>query len=509
MKNLKQISFILAAIFIIGALVLKMTRPQWQLYANISIGVGLFFFLVSLWFERSELKNFFTARSTRHGINSVVMIILVLAILGLANWIISRHPLKYDTTKNKQFSLSPLTVSTLKGLKQPVKVTSFFTEAQDDGSRERMRDMLDNFKSYSNQLEVKMVDPLKDPQLTQQFQIETNRTTVFESGKQRTTISTVDEEDITNAILKVVGNKQVKVYFLEGHGEPSFQDQQENGFSAVVDELKKNNYLVDSKKDLAAAPKIPDDCDVLVIAAPKVGLLDPEVDAIKSYLAKGGRVLLMDDPQSDATVQKILDTYHVSGDGDVVVDDHYYYPPAGGAVPLILRKENTPITKEFDYQMFFPLTRSLSYNDKAGTGEVFTPFAESTQFSWGETDKEKAQYDPDKDKKGPLTVGLAISKPLSDKDKKSAEMRLAVFGNVGFAKNTFAGIYGNKKIFLNALAWLTEQENLIHLPPRNTQNDIMMLSSTQLNYIALVLIILIPAVILGTGITVWVKRKKL
>src|SRR5262249_28578911 len=143
-----QISFILAAIFIVAALVLKMTRPQWQLYANISIGVGLFFFLLSLWYERAELKNFFAARSTRYGLNSLVMILLVLALLGLANWIVSRHPLKYDTTKNKQFSLSPLTVTTLQGLKQPVKVTSFFTEAQDDGSRERMKDMLDNFKSY-------------------------------------------------------------------------------------------------------------------------------------------------------------------------------------------------------------------------------------------------------------------------------------------------------------------------------------------------------------------------
>src|ERR687891_2427133 len=114
MEKLKKISFWLACIFILGALATKMARPEWKLYSNIATGIGVLFFLLSLYNERSSLKKFFSARSTKYGLNSVVMVILTLALVVLANWVISRHSWKYDATKNKTFSLSSLTENALK-----------------------------------------------------------------------------------------------------------------------------------------------------------------------------------------------------------------------------------------------------------------------------------------------------------------------------------------------------------------------------------------------------------
>src|SRR5262245_52661568 len=120
MERLRKASFLLATLFILAALALKMFRPEWVLYRNIGAAIGGVFFLLSLYFERQSLKTFFSARATKHGINSVVMVLMVLAIVILANWIVARHPWKYDTTKNKSFSLSSLTVNSLKNLKKPV-----------------------------------------------------------------------------------------------------------------------------------------------------------------------------------------------------------------------------------------------------------------------------------------------------------------------------------------------------------------------------------------------------
>lgn len=281
MKNLKQLSFILASLFILAALGIKMSKPEWQLYANIAIGAGVFFFLLSLYFERAELISFFSARSTRYGLNSLVMVIFVLAIVATSNWIISRHPWKYDTTKNKQFTLSSLTINTLKDLKQPVKITAFFTEAQDAEARTTMQDLLENYKLHSDKLDIHLVDPLKDPRLTDQYGIQNNRTTVFEAGQTKNTISTTDEEDVTNAILKVTSKKQTTVYFMTGHGEPSIADYENGGYATVSDELKKSNYVINELKDFAATAKIPADCDVLILPGPKVAYSDPELKAIK------------------------------------------------------------------------------------------------------------------------------------------------------------------------------------------------------------------------------------
>lgn len=512
MEKFKKISFAFACLLIVAALALKMTKPEWQLYSNIAAGVGVFCFLVSLYFERKELKEFFTARSTRYGFNSAVMILLVLAIVATANWIISRHKFKLDTTKNKQFSLSDLTVNSLKNLKQPVKVTGFFTESQEPEQRARMKDLLDNYQPFSKNLEIKLVDPYKDPLLTQQYGIETNGTTVIESGKQKTNITTTDEEDLTNAILKVSGDKQPVVYFLQGHGEPSISDAENAGYSLIVDQLKKNNYVINEIKDLAASPKIPADCSTLIVSGPKVALLDQEIKAIQDYLADGGRMLVLDDFQADPSTSKLYSDYRIKPNDDVVVDDRYFYPSLGPSVPFIVPKPGTPITKSFEYQMFFPLTRSLSFQKQDGSSEVLTPFAESSQFSWGETDKQNAAFDEGKDKKGPLTVGLLVTRPVEGKDEKtrrSPETRLVVFGDNTFAQNAFVGIPGNKQIFSNSLAWLTEQENLIHLPPRNANNQVMILTSTQINYIGIALIGVLPLAVLGAGIAVWARRKKL
>ena len=153
------------------------------------------------------------------------------------------------------------------------------------------------------------------------------------------------------------------------------------------------------------------------------------------------------------------------------------------------------------------MTRSFTY--KEGGKESISPFVESTQYSWGETDKQQAQYDEGKDKKGPLSVGVTLTKTIDAKDKLSNEARLVVFGDVNFVQNAFVGIPGNRQIVLNAVAWLTEQENLIHLPPRNDHSDVLMLSSTQMNYTGLLIVIVLPGLVLAAGIAIWIRRKKL
>jgi ABC-type uncharacterized transport system involved in gliding motility auxiliary subunit len=206
-------------------------------------------------------------------------------------------------------------------------------------------------------------------------------------------------------------------------------------------------------------------------------------------------------------VSNLLAANGITSQQDIVVDDHYFFPLADIAVPLILPKEGTPLTREFRMQVFFPVTRSFTY--KEGGKETFTPVAESTQFSWSETDKQQAVFEEGKDKKGPVTVGLTATRTVDAKDKRSNEARLVVYGDVNFIQNAFVGIPGNKQLFLNSVAWLTEQENLIHLPPRDEHSDILMLSSTQLNYTALLVIIILPGLIIAAGVTVWVRRKKL
>ncbi len=512
MEKLKKISFLLASIFILGALATKMAKPEWQLYSNIATGIGVFFFLLSLYNERASLKNFFSARSTKYGFNSVVMVILTLALVGLANWVVSRHSWKYDATKNKSFSLSSLTVNAVKNLKQPVKITAFYTYGDDDAGRNKMKTLFEDYKKHSGKLDAKIVDPMRNLPMVRQYGVERNGTTIVESGGQKVTVTTTNEEDITNAILKVSSAKQVTIYFLQGHKEPSISDMEGGGFSAVVEQLKKSNYEVKELGDLAAKNKIPDDCGVLIIGGPSVALLDHEITAILNYLAAGGRALILDDPRTDASLSKVLGAYHVQTGNDIIVDNDCNFPLAGPVVPCVVPKQGTAVAREFDNRavLFFPEVKSLTYSSDKDAKATYTVVAESSGNSWGETDKERAAFDEGKDKKGPLTVGLLITKPVEGTNQKDNETRVAIFSDLSFSQNQFVNWSPwNYRLFSNSIAWLTEQENLIHLPPKSTQSDVMMLSSTQMNYILLLIVIGLPLAVLATGIFVWARRKKL
>jgi gliding motility-associatede transport system auxiliary component len=284
------------------------------------------------------------------------------------------------------------------------------------------------------------------------------------------------------------------------------------GFSAVVQELKKSNYDVKELGDLAAKNKIPDDCSTLIIGGPAVALLDHEVKTILDYLSAGGRALILDDPRADATLGKVLAAYQVQGGSDIIVDNDCNFPLAGPVVPCVVPKLGTAVAREFDNRavLFFPEAKSLTYSEKQDAKATYTVVAESSDKSWGETDKERATFEEGKDKKGPLTLGLLITKPVEGTNKKSNETRIAIFSDLSFSQNQFVNWSPwNYRLFANSIAWLTEQENLIHLPPKSTQSDVMMLSSTQMNYILLLVVIGMPVAVLATGIAVWVRRKKL
>ena len=60
------------------------------------------------------------ARQTKYSAYLIVYILVVLAVLGVVNFLANRYDKSYDTTANKQFSLSDQTIKAVKGLKKDV-----------------------------------------------------------------------------------------------------------------------------------------------------------------------------------------------------------------------------------------------------------------------------------------------------------------------------------------------------------------------------------------------------
>jgi ABC-type uncharacterized transport system involved in gliding motility auxiliary subunit len=106
----------------------------------------------------------------------------------------------------------------------------------------------------------------------------------------------------------------------------------------------------------------------------------------------------------------------------------------------------------------------------------------------------------------PVTSSEA-PKPGDNGDTPKPEARVVVFGDSDFAANATLQIQGNRDLFLNTIGWLSQQENLISIRPKEADDRrLTMTSAVQTNIMWLALLV-IPAAIFTTGIYTWWRRR--
>jgi ABC-type uncharacterized transport system involved in gliding motility auxiliary subunit len=86
---------------------------------------------------------------------------------------------------------------------------------------------------------------------------------------------------------------------------------------------------------------------------------------------------------------------------------------------------------------------------------------------------------------------------------------VVVFGNSIFATDQAFDAYGNGNMFVNAVDWAAEQENLLDITPNTpTVRTFIPPSQIQLLIILLGSILLIPGLVVFAGISSWLARRR-
>ena len=92
-------------------------------------------------------------------------------------------------------------------------------------------------------------------------------------------------------------------------------------------------------------------------------------------------------------------------------------------------------------------------------------------------------------------------------DAPKRETRLVVFGDSDFASNSVLGIQGNRDLFLNVMNWLAQQENLISIRPKDSDDRRITLTQEQLLWVWVFSIVFVPGVVIGAGVYTWWRRR--
>jgi len=451
------------------------------------------------------------ARQTKYAAYATVYILVVIAVVVVANVLADSYNKSVDATANKRYSLSEQTNKIVKGLKQDATITYFNLSTR---FREG-KDLLDQYANLSPKVHIQYVDPDKEPQLAREAGIRNFGTAVVQVGAKKEEAKSMTEEGVTGAFIRDLKSNTRTVCFASGSGEHQIDDSDREGYSRFKDLLGKDNYETKSI-DLLQKAEVPSECTTLVVAGPTHNYEQPEVEAIKKYVEDGGRALFLLDPPLKIGRAEIADNDALTGllaswgvtlGKDLILDLNPIgqFMGLGPQVALVSSYGTQPIVNELKRTYTgFPLARSIDIKntDKTTVEKLFDSSA-SSLATQNLSSPEVNVHDP-KNKKGPLIIAAAGSYKTV---KENSQGRFVVIGSSGWADNRFIDFNGNGDLALNSVNWLASDEDLISIRPKPPEDRRITMTRSQFSLVRATSQFLLPLVVVFAGVAVWWKRR--
>ena len=481
------------------------------------------------------------------GVNVVASILLAGVLMILVHYLAQRHYQRWDVATSDYYKLSEKTLSLLNSLDAEVSVFVFFRKHHE--AYDEIRNLLAEYRYEADRVstlrfKVEFVDPDRDlartRDLARKYDISEPNMIVFECGSRRKYLGEKDvmeyqyrlvgqaarkervsfrgEQAFSSAMQSVTQASRPVVYFLTGHGERNIEDYDRNaGYSVVARAMRQDNMEV-RPLFLAGEKGVPDDCSVLVIAGPDRKLSSAELESLKHYLARSGRLCVFLDPAVTTGLEALLESWGLQLARDVVVDPTQTFT---GRELMIAEYGDHPITRKLHgVATMFYMPRSVDARESADPVDDMPAdkpsikvLASTSKNGWAEYNLEQspAKFDPEVDRQGPVPVAVAVEKgTVSGIEVQIRPSRLVVVGDSSFLSNgaMAQGVGGTQDFFLSAVNWLAEREALMAISPKPPDVIRLEMSQTQLRVAGFLLVGAIPILVSIVGLLVWAHRRR-
>lgn len=491
----------------IGGMVAYSLRPDWLWAVTISEGLALACLVSFFVLHFETVKAFSGRRSTKMGLNSLLMVVFFTSILVIVNFLAARHSVRWDLSENQNYTLAPQTYRVLRTLPREVKIT-VFTREKDPGYQ-AFKERLESYRQASTKLSVEFIDPEKQPKMAQTYGIFRTDTAIFESNGQTIRVTSPSEIELTGALIRISKDSKKRIVFVEGHSELNVEDKDRNGLFIAKEALIRQGYDVGTVS-LLKESAVPDNTSVLVLAGPRRPVMKEEQDRIHSYVEKGGHLLLLADPDTQTGLETLLARWGI-GLGPGVLVDLQDRLAQGDLTALLVRTfTEHEITQDLTSAVLLPLSRHITFDEQTGTDWDFVPLARTSPNSWAETNMQGrvVSLSEKEDVKGPLPMAAALS-PKKAPEEGKPHPAIVVIGNSTFASNAFFNFPGNSDFFLHTTGWLAEERDLISIAPREPALHPFTPNPTQERALIYIQVVLLPLMTFLTGLIVWRKRRRL
>ena len=479
-------------------------------------------------------------------LNVALQVVAMLVLLVAVNYFSFNHYARADFSRSQKFTLSEQTRRVLRELKKPVRITVFFSPTVLSPETRLFPDVQNLLKelifSGRNKIEVEYVDPTRNlsraRELQEQYKFSVSENVLIldydgrskfvpvsemadfdmspvESGDPPRLLAFKGEQALTNGMIALISPERLKVYFLQGHGEPALGDR--TPLSVFKDYVERQNVSV-APLSFASLDAVPADCAALAIVAPQFDVEEREAAILEKYWKEKGRLLVLLDPKAKTPRLTSL----LKQAGVTPVDDRVLrtvrLPFATGILRDVTAEflpKNAVTKRMAGINILLPgATQSLDMDGEQAqnAGVQLWPLIRASDEFWGETDyvtdeKKGVRYEEGKDVGQPLYVALAAARGGVNDDRVEVESaKLIAVGSCEFALDAALNQQG-LDFLLSAMNWLLDRGQFTGVVPKTVKHFSLNLSDAQLGSIALYTMVVMPGIAALAGLVVWWRRR--
>lgn len=482
---------------------------------------------------------------------STIMVVLAIAIVVVLNVIASavetRAGLKIDLTSNKIYSLSAQTESNIRSIMNKKNENGEYSNefviysfANDYTQDNLIGKTLERYAALSNNITLSVLDPAKDSILRNKFtgvgdQVEDKTVVVFNSKKNSFRVIKYEdmyytdkennvsywtlEQKLTSAFMFLdSGRAQTNVYFLTGHGETVTNVKFSERAKLLKEKLEEENFKVDNidlaMNDLRSG-------DILIVIGPSSDISEQDRDKVIKFLDANGKALFFLDPSSSRlkNFEAILDHYMIKFKNEIVCENdesrHTQNSPLDLVPEVISNKEITNgiiNSKSSVYagscaylEEYNPSSDLLTVLPLLNTSDrsVCIPYED---YITGAYENKMSEYTEEKRR----CIGLALYQKDSSSMQIDEGTRICVFSSSELALGERSGSAGNVSLIKNCVNWVDNKTNTISISGvQMNAYELSIADAATVKTLVTIVIIVIPVLILGGGVIIWLRRKNL
>lgn len=475
-----------------------------------------------------DIKKSFTSRKFKMGAYQTLVMVIVLVLVIVLNLVVNKMNITVDLSSDQKFTLTEESKKLANGIKD--KITMYYM-CQDGNEQVQIEKVLDQYNGLGT-IEVVDKDPVIYPNFSKTYtqdEIQSNDVIVVNETNGRSKVVsasdmliedvdyttyqkvyTLDAEgQLTAALQNVTSQASVKMYYTSGHNETQMS-------ASFTDILTKSNIDF-GELATASVSAVPEDCKILMINSPQYDFSDDEYNVISEYLKNGGKAMFF---LNAVAADKMENYYKILSDYGVNVVDGYVMDSKASMnenYPMLL----VPLVEEHDItagvtdnvQVMEPTSKGMTTQSDVRSTLTVTSFLQTTETAFSKVDPTSQKLNKEEnDIAGPFSVALDIKDTYTENTKGSGNAtEIVVFGSGNFIASDFIATnqYGNRQMILSTLTLLSGTEtNTLAVPTRSLSEESVMIKESDRIFFTVLLVVLVPLFLLGTGFVIWFRRRK-